>query len=49
MGSEQGITAMIAALAAIEYLGRITDKFFEAQMKRPRSGSRSVRKYFPYQ
>ena len=25
---------MIAALAAIEYLGRITDKFFEAQMKR---------------
>jgi hypothetical protein len=24
---------MIAALAAIEYLGRITDKFFEAQMK----------------
>jgi len=33
---------MIAALAAIEYLGRITDKFFEAQMK--------VRsQYFPYQ
>lgn len=25
---------MIAALAALEYLGRITDRFFEAQMKR---------------
>jgi hypothetical protein len=25
---------MIAALAAIEYLGRITDKLFEARMKR---------------
>jgi hypothetical protein len=25
---------MIAALAAIEYLGRITDKLFEAQMQR---------------
>jgi len=25
---------MIAALAAIEYLGRITNKFFEAQMQR---------------
>ena len=25
---------MIAALAAIEYIGRITDKFFEAQMRR---------------
>jgi hypothetical protein len=25
---------MFAALAAIEYLGRITDKLFEAQMQR---------------
>lgn len=25
---------MIAALAAIEYLGRVTDRFFEAQMQR---------------
>jgi hypothetical protein len=25
---------MIAALAAFEYLGRITDRFFEAQMQR---------------
>jgi len=40
---------MIAALAAIEYLGRITDKFFEAQMQRAavRIGSRS--QYFPLQ
>jgi len=40
---------MIAALAAIEYLGQITDKFFEAQMKRAgiRIQARSQR--FPHQ
>jgi hypothetical protein len=25
---------MIAVLAAVEYLGRVTDRFFEAQMQR---------------
>jgi hypothetical protein len=35
---------MIAVFAAIEYLGRVTDSFFEAQMQRAaiRIGSRSA-------
>ena len=40
---------MIAALAAIEYLGRITDKFFEAQMLRAAVRIRSRSQYFPHQ
>ena len=38
---------MIAAFAAIEYLGRITDKFFEAQMRRAAIKVRS--QCFPHQ
>jgi hypothetical protein len=36
---------MIAVFTAIEYLGRITDSFFEAQMQRAaiRIGTRSQR------
>jgi hypothetical protein len=36
---------MIAVFAAIEYLGRVTDSFFEAQMERAaiRIGARSQR------
>jgi hypothetical protein len=36
---------MIAVLAAIHYIGRITDSFFEAQMQRAavRIGTRSHR------
>jgi hypothetical protein len=36
---------MIAVLAAVEYIGRITDRFFEAQMERAaiRIGTRSQR------
>jgi hypothetical protein len=36
---------MIAVFAAIEYLGRVTDSFFEAQMQRAaiRIGTRSQR------
>jgi hypothetical protein len=30
---ENGAAAMIAALAAIKYLGGITDRFFEARMQ----------------
>jgi len=40
---------MIAALAAIEYLGRITDKFFEAQMQRAAIRIRVRSHYFPHQ
>ena len=39
----------IAALAAIEYLGRITDKFFEAQMKRAAVRIKVRSQYFPHQ
>ena len=38
---------MIAVLAAIEYLGRITDKFFEAQMKRAAIRIKVRSQYFP--
>ena len=40
---------MIAALSAIEYLGRITDKFFEAQMRRAAIRIRVRSQYFPRQ
>jgi len=40
---------MIAALTAIEYLGRITDKFFEAQMKRAAVRISARSHYFPHQ
>jgi hypothetical protein len=40
---------VIAALAAIEYLGRITDKFFEAQMKRAAVRIKVRSQYFPHQ
>ena len=43
------VIAMIAALAAIEYLGRITDKFFEAQMKRAAIRIKVRSQYFPHQ
>ena len=40
---------MIAALAAIEYVGRITDKCFEAQMRRAAIRIRVRSQYFPHQ
>jgi len=40
---------MIAALAAIEYLGRITDKLFEAQMQRAAIRIRARSQRFPRQ
>jgi hypothetical protein len=40
---------MIAALAAIEYLGRITDKLFEAQMQRAAIRIRARSQRFPHQ
>jgi hypothetical protein len=40
---------MIAALAAIEYLGRITDKLFEAQMQRAAIRIRARSQRYPRQ
>ena len=39
---------MLAALAAMEYLGRITDKFFEARMQRAAIRIRARSQYFPH-
>jgi hypothetical protein len=38
---------MIAVLAAMEYLGRLSDKFFEAQLKRAAIRIERVRSVFP--
>jgi len=40
---------MIAALAAIEYIGRITDRFFEAQMQRAAIRIKARSQYFHHQ
>jgi len=47
MGTREPPT--VAAFAAIEYLGRITDKFFEAQMKRAAVRIKVRSQYFPHQ
>jgi hypothetical protein len=39
---------MIAVLAVIEYLGRITDKFFEAQLERAAIRIEARSQCFPY-
>jgi len=40
---------MIAPLAAFEFLGRITDKFFEAQMQRAAIRIQARSQHFPHQ
>jgi hypothetical protein len=39
---------MIAVLAAIEYFGRLTDKFFEAQLRRAAIRIEARSQCFPY-
>jgi hypothetical protein len=39
---------MIAAIAAIKYLGQITDRFFEAQMQRAAIKIRVRSQRFPH-
>jgi hypothetical protein len=39
---------MIAVLAAIEYFGRLTDKFFEAQLERAAIRIEARSQCFPY-
>jgi hypothetical protein len=40
---------MIVAIAAIKYLGQITDRFFEAQMQRAAVRIRARSERFPHQ
>jgi hypothetical protein len=39
---------MIAVLAAIEYIGRLSDRFFEAQLKRAAIRIEARWQCFPY-
>jgi hypothetical protein len=39
---------MIAVLAAIEYLGRLSDKFFEAQLRRAAIRIEARPQCYPY-
>jgi hypothetical protein len=43
-----GSNPMIAAIAAIKYLGQITDRFFEAQMQRAAIKIRVRSQRFPH-